>query len=513
MLHFYKNIYRFLLLVLYITWKAPKCFGADSKKYYSPDLKTMNKPIISFCLFLICYLPLSGQDLQLIPIHDTPNQLIRDVILEDVDKQGTKEVLVSFRDSDLILVYNLGPNQATFQKTENDLGLADGALAIADFSGDGQNELIVAEGDILSFQSCATAPFCFDASSQQIIGDQFFGSNILASMDTLGNFGLLGSSTYYTYYYEKKADTLDLIDWSPLFGGQQYRKQFKDNCNIDGGKSILRELYTLEAGNFWMNVEEINNCQSNTVSCPVYFNQPYSGFDGPATWDYTFLFFGDTDLDGATDVLYGKNDTTFIGCSDNPVFFTGKALPNQSYFFDFDGDADVDIISLEMTEDTTYNVVFYEKLDNDLFAETIIDRNLKGRPDFRDPREYFDYPAYLIIDDLNQDGIKDVLAYGASEVRWYNLAQETIISSLDETVPTEAIQVFPNPVEDVFTIKTDYEVVVATLYDMQGRLVETYTPSAFYAMPAEKGIYLLHLELMTEDGPIRLNSYQRLVKN
>jgi len=112
----------------------------------------MTKPIISFCLFLICSLPLSGQDLQLIPLHDTPSQLIRDVIIEDVDNQGTKEVLVSFRDTNLILVYNLAANQDAFQKTENDLGRQDGALAIADFSGDGQNELILAEGDILLFQ-------------------------------------------------------------------------------------------------------------------------------------------------------------------------------------------------------------------------------------------------------------------------------------------------------------------------------------------------------------------------
>jgi len=324
---------------------------------------------------------------------------------------------------------------------------------------------------------------------------------------------LLGASPFYTYYYEKKENTLDLIDLFILFGGMQYRKQFKDNCGDGQGKTILRELFTLEVGNFWMNVEELTTCQSNAVNCGISFNQPYLGTTLPPTWDYTFIFFGDTDLDGATDVLYGKNDTIFIGCSDTPVFFTGKTLPNQSYFYDFDGDADVDIISLELTVDTTYNVVFYEKLANGLFQETLIDTNLKGRPDFRDPREYFDYPAYLIIDDLNQDGIKDVLAYGASEVRWYNFAQETIISSLDETVHTEDFQVFPNPVEEAFTIQTDHEVVAATLYDMQGRLVKTYTPSAFYSMPVEKGIYLLQLELRTVDGHIPLNRYQRLVKN
>ena len=122
----------------------------------------MNKQTILIPLLLsICCL-ISAQKLQIVPIQATSNLKIYDVIIANVDNQNHKEVLLSFDKSSIVNIHTLEPTEDSFRKTENEIGDNGGALAVADFSGDGQIELIIARGEVNLFQSCSTHSFCFE---------------------------------------------------------------------------------------------------------------------------------------------------------------------------------------------------------------------------------------------------------------------------------------------------------------------------------------------------------------
>ena len=131
--------------------------------------------------------------------------------------------------SSIVNIHTLEPTEDSFRKTENEIGNNGGALAVADFSGDGQNELIIARGEVNLFQSCSTHSFCFEKNSQRLIGNDFWGTRLLPSIDASGDFVLLGSGPFQSYEFKKNSSILELISSHRLPAASFFRKHYY-NC-------------------------------------------------------------------------------------------------------------------------------------------------------------------------------------------------------------------------------------------------------------------------------------------
>jgi len=219
--------------------------------------------------------------------------------------------------------------------------------------------------------------------------------------------------------------TLDSIDIGYLQNTNEVRPHFADIDNDNdmdlfvGSRWNYPGLHKLDDLHFFRNIGSATN--------PIFTRDTIPGLQFQQVGEFAGLGFGDLDNDGDLDFVAGGSDscTYFenIGTATNPVFDRNDIFPNASWveisflaptpdLEDFDGDGDLDLYFMNEAG----------------FIRYIPNNGSASSPDFS---PYVSYPAHsfdtvdfgafgaMSFEDVNGDGVKDLLASHWNPTTWY----------------------------------------------------------------------------------------------
>ncbi len=85
---------------------------------------------------------------------------------------------------------------------------------------------------------------------------------------------------------------------------------------------------------------------------------------------------------------------------------------------------------------------------------------------------------------FNDDG-----GLNAGHVRVYDIGKLSLLDNLQEE-----IYIFPNPIENVFRIESEYEIVSADIYDVYGKFVVSFSKDDELVLNIKSGVYFFYLK-------------------
>ncbi len=394
----------------------------------------------------------------------------------DIDKDGFKDVIsTSSAENELVLWHNQGGLNFTKNIIDNTASLIRSS-DVVDFNNDGLNDIIVStyqfgEGKVYLYTNEGNFNF-----TKSILLDVTGVQKVI--VEDVNNDG------YFDLLYTRPASN----------NGQIYAYVNDGNSNFTS-----QFLATIEDWLVVVSYADVNNdgykdliTDKPNIDNPIYFkndgNLNFTKTSLPARANF-FDIDGDNDLDFISSRFDYTESKNFFSWYENDgsgnftehVIFTHNTNSGDEITIqDFDGDGDIDFVSVPRNEYASQGISFWENNGNQVFTKSTVNNDYK-------------ITNHLLNDDYDNDGDMDVLTSSTKFpfTIWQNKSDTALFLIESEK---KIVFISPNPTKNNFSIQTKENIFKVIIYDALGKKITTFKNTKNIEMSnLPKGIYFAHI--------------------
>lgn len=386
----------------------------------------------------------------------------------DIDKDGFKDVIsTSSAENELVLWHNQGGLNFTKNIIDNTASLISSS-DVVDFNNDGLNDIIVSTyqfGDGKVYLYTNEGNFNFTKSILlDVTGVQ---KVIVEDVNNDGHFDLL---------YTRPANNNGQIYAYINDGNGNFTSQFLANIedrlvvvsyadvNNDGFKDLITDRANVDSTFYFQNDGNLNFTK---ISLPARAN--FFDIDGDNDLDFISSRFDYTESKNYFSWYENNGSGDF---TEHVIFTHNTNSGDEITIQDFDGDGDIDFVSVPRNEYASQGISLWENDGNQVFTKSTVNNDYK-------------IISHLLNDDYDNDGDIDVLSSSTKFpfTIWKNTSDVALSVDVFDTKSTTFV--FPNPTSKYLNFSTERNIKSIEIYNLLGKRI--------YSYKNKKKIHISHL--------------------